>query len=142
MKVDELEKTFVEQDFIEKFIKLFGLRLFLKECIIAETYDFNNLSIDSIVLSPSGTELLEKLKKKEFSEINESILKLGIFLDFYNKDLLVDINETNYDSFFKSISEDVIKCNIKFPWIYGRTLTTNISKNLMNKKAHLKIQKF
>lgn len=122
MKIEELESQFVDQDFIDNYILLFGLKIFLNQCIIPKDYDFNRLDSKSIVLSPSGLKLLSQLKEEKYSLLDENLLKLAIFLDFYDSDLFVDVINTDCQSFSKSISEEIIKGNILFPWIYGRTL--------------------
>lgn len=141
MKADELEIKYTEQEFIEKFASLFGLKIFLNKCIISPDYDFNNLASSDIVLSESGLILLGKLKTGKFKSLDENVLKLAIFIDFYNSELLVDVEKTDYISFSKSISTDIIKGNFKFPWIYGRTLYDKYFEEFVEQESILDNEK-
>jgi hypothetical protein len=122
MKIDELESQYVDQEFINNFVLLFGLKIFLNQCIISKDYDFNRIDSKSIVLSPMGLKLFAELKETKYPQLNDNLLKLGVFLEFYSTDLYVDVIKTDYQLLSKSVSDEIISGNILFPWIYGRTL--------------------
>lgn len=122
MKEEEICKRYTDPKFINRFVVLFGLKYFLNNCIISKDYDFSKLDCKKIVLTQSGLDLYNQLIKGKFSSIDEGILKLAIFLEFYNEDLLIDVMHFDFNSFAKSISDEIIKNKILFPWIYGRTL--------------------
>jgi len=122
MKIDDLVAEYSDKTFNENFAKLFGLKYFLNNCIISKEYDFDKINTDDLVLSIEGLELLEILKSGKYSTVNESTLKLAVFLEFYNTELLIDVNQSDCKALSKSISDEIINGNLLFPWIYGRVL--------------------
>lgn len=122
LKVDDLILLHSDQDFIDKFLILYSLKVFLSNCIIAKDYNFENLSSHSIKLSSEGLKLLQKLKTTQFPSLDNSLLKLAVFLEFYQNALLIDIASTDTNSLLSSISNDITRGQIIYPWIYGRIL--------------------
>ena len=122
MKVDELTEKYSTQEFKDDFTLLYGLKYFLNNCIISKDYDFSAIKSESIVFTEAGEELYKQLLAGKFSNIDAKIIRLAVFLEFYNSDLLINVSESDYKLLEKSISDEIIKGNLLFPWIYGRTL--------------------
>ena len=122
MKKEELIEKYNEREFRLNYANFYGLKYFLNNCIISKDYDFNNLDTNPIILSKKGQELFDKLKKGKYASTHENLIKLAVFLDFYRSELLIDIDKSDYKTFVKSVSNEIINGNLLFPWIYGRTL--------------------
>lgn len=138
MNVDDLIEKYTDEAFIEKFIDLYSLNIFLSECIIPKDYNFHSLNFDSIYFSKEGETLFELLKSKNISLIEENHIKLCIFLTFNNKDLLIDIDKSDIGPLFDSISKEVKEKKILYPWIYGRLLYDKYFDEFGEQKSELK----
>lgn len=138
MNVDDLIEKYTDEAFIEKFIDLYSLNIFLSECIIPKDYNFHSLNFDSIYFSKEGETLFELLKSKNISLIEENHIKLCIFLTFNDKDLLIDIDKSDIGPLFDSISKEVKEKKILYPWIYGRLLYDKYFDEFGEQKSELK----
>ena len=121
MKIEEIDKKYTDPNFKDNFIDLFSLHLYLKKCFTKKKFDFKEVGSSAISLSEEGEKLLKKLKRK-LPRVEEDLLKIAIFLDFYNSNLLVDVDKCNIQALIKSVSKLVENQSIIFPWLYGRTL--------------------
>lgn len=122
MKIKELVKKYSAPEFKSNFTLFYGIKYFLNKCIISKDYDFTAIKSESIVLTEAGEKLYGQLISGKYSTVDPKIIRLAVFLEFYNSDLLVNVTESNYESLFKSVNDEIIKGKILFPWIFDRTL--------------------
>ncbi|MDD3877204.1 MAG: hypothetical protein PHT69_11320 [Bacteroidales bacterium] len=141
MKVEELIEKFSTPEFKKNFTLFYGIKYFLNNCIISKDYDFTAISSESIVLTEAGDKLFGQLFEGKYSNVDPKIIKLAVFLEFYNYELLVNVTESNYELLSKSVSEEIIKGNILFPWIYGRTLYDKFFEQFEEQEDVLEIEK-
>lgn len=140
MKVEEICRLYPDNEFIKKFVDLFGIKFFLNNCIINKNFDFSKLDCKAIVLSKSGEALFDKLRKGRYADSEENLLKLAVFLTFYTNELLIDVENSDYNSFVNSISSEIINNRILFPWIYGRILYDKYFDEFEEQESSLEIE--
>jgi hypothetical protein len=119
---DEILCELSSEGLAEKFMDIFSLRQLFVNAIYLDEGMFRKFTFN-IPLTDSGTTLLQKLRTIEkYKLLNEQMIKWAIFLDFYQEEILVDINRFDVDDLVKTLSESIIQKSITFPWIFGRVL--------------------
>src|SRR5471030_1406224 len=119
-KIEEIRSTYVDDNFILKFKKLFSLSLFFRRCIIGPNYNIPLSLRPTIVLSGYGIRIFEKLKKEKFNSTDEYLITFALFVEFYHEDLLIDVINTDISAVESLLNKQIIDSSIIFPWIYGR----------------------
>ena len=119
--VSELKKEYTDEVLLNKFKKLFSLKVFFELCVISEDYVLPEYKIDSIILSNYGIKTFDLIKQKHPDE-PDYLIKFCLFLEFYHEDLFIDILATDITEIENILSSQIISNSIIFPWVYGRTL--------------------
>ncbi|WP_277586811.1 hypothetical protein [Psychrobacillus antarcticus] len=112
----------VNKDYQTKLCELLILRHFFKNSFISSDYSAPSEFGESIILSSTGKMIASTLSLQSSESYTESESKLSILDIFYSDDILVDIDKTDLLRFKNTFSNEIIKGNIRFPWIYERML--------------------
>ncbi|WP_391121102.1 hypothetical protein [Psychrobacillus sp. L3] len=112
-----------------KLCELLILRHFFKNSFISSEYNAPFEFGESIILTSTGEKLVSALSILRGENYTESETKLSILDIFYSDEILVDIQKTDLLRFKNTFSNEIIKGNIKFPWIYERILYDRFFEN-------------
>ena len=117
----DLEKKYCnDQDFKDKFRKLYSLAFFMDASLKIKYYspyaDFDKL----ITLTPLGEKLLSSIE--EMDDISKSEIFMAIFAVFGWNELFIDINKTDPNPIQEFISHEILKNNFIYPWTFGHYL--------------------
>ncbi len=104
----------------QKLNELFSLRVALSNCIFINEESIEKSSID-IPFTKLGEKLYKFLTRK-LNTINPNLIKLAIFIDFYQEDFYIKVSEIDIENLEKQVSKWIINDSIRYPWIYGRDL--------------------
>lgn len=116
-----------ETEYQSKLYELLILRDFFTKSFISLDYSPSQKIGEAIELTSIGEEIASSYLNNEEYKISEC--KLNILDAFYFNDFLIDIEKTDINSLKNALSEDVIKGNIRFPWIYERMLYDKFFEN-------------
>ena len=118
----QLDREYKDEEFRKKFIKLFAVASFIRNSIVQTGYVPNERYDQAISLSESGSELLFHVKNKLADKFAPLEIKLALFSKFFHNDLLVDLNSTDVNIIWQTLSDEVVAGKMKYPWIYDRVL--------------------
>lgn len=114
------EKYYNDQDFKDKFRKLYSLAYFMDVSFKIKYYspftDFDQL----ITLTPLGEKLLSSIKG--IDDISKSEIFMAIFAVFGWNELFIDINNTDPKPIQEFISQEILNNNFIYPWTFGHYL--------------------
>jgi hypothetical protein len=116
--LEELRRSIADSTERKRIADCFALSTFYRHGVRANGYEPPATLVDAIVLSESGSNLLGRLDP----EIGESVGKFVVFLTFAYDDVFVDFQKTDIRAVKASLSEDIVKGSIKFPWVYEHLL--------------------
>ncbi|MGG2057217.1 hypothetical protein ABFY48_23155 [Lysinibacillus pakistanensis] len=127
MVLDSKEVIKNETEYQNKLSELLIIRDFFTKSFISPDYSSSQIIGEAIELTSLGEEIALSYLNNEDYTMSE--YKLNILDAFYFNDYLIDIEKTDIQSLRDALSNDVIKGNIKFPWIFERTLYDKFFEN-------------
>lgn len=116
---EQIDEIYSNPETRERILRIDCLTQLLGSCIISDAYEVPARLTAAIKLTSAGAGLVGRVQSNA-NPRNECIL--SAFLQVCWNDLLVDPDETNLDSIERSISDEIKKERILFPYIYGREL--------------------
>lgn len=116
----QLLEEYVDPSWRSKFVDITDLIEVLNDCIISNDYQIPDDLYKSIALTQAGSDLKSRLIRKE--EVSAKEAHLMCALTVGHNQLYVDIDGTDIDALCESISSQILKNRIRFPFIFGRFL--------------------
>ena len=101
--------------------ELFAIRQFLRFGLRTGSFSLSKEATDAICLTPSGTELLDRLGS--FNQENQTSLgKFAVFLTFFHQQLLVDVDNTKPGPLRELVHRNVLGGGLRYPWLFDHIL--------------------
>ncbi|WFE29317.1 hypothetical protein O7623_09045 [Solwaraspora sp. WMMD791] len=116
---DELFELYGNDSTTSTLREFLDIRHLLGTCIIDSQYRVDREMHESLTLTPLGERMREAFTKKG---IKYPEARFICFLEVFQKDLLIDLNESSYDKLASVVSEEIRSRKILFPYTYGRLL--------------------
>ncbi|MFI1763210.1 hypothetical protein ACH41H_14345 [Streptomyces sp. NPDC020800] len=116
---EQIEQIYSNAETQERILRIDCLAELLGSCIISDAYEVPARLTAAIKLTSAGAGLVSRVQSNA-NPRNECTL--SVFLQVYWNELLVDPDETILESIERSISDEIKKERILFPYIYGREL--------------------
>ncbi|KKK93722.1 hypothetical protein LCGC14_2690040, partial [marine sediment metagenome] len=113
----QLKQKYSDINFQEKFSNLFSIHLILREAITVEDYKAPVELCSNIILSQQGKNIADFLKKK-FPKFKMDTIKFVIFKIFYFRELLIDIEQMNFNKILENLNSEIRSGLIKFPYVH------------------------
>src|SRR5439155_19314243 len=92
--MSDLADEFTNAAFLKKFGNVWNLKTLLGACIMPPSYVVAPGISEAVQLTSSGTERIEKLKKR-FPSSSDASLRLALFGSLYHHDLYIDVKRTD-----------------------------------------------
>jgi hypothetical protein len=119
-QTEQLEKEYSDIDFREKFMELYSLSHFFNKGLYSPDYKPPKKLKKIIVLNEEGNKWISKIEDHLDVSIEE--IHFALFKYFYHHDLLIDLKKTKTSPILELLNSDILGGNVKFPWVYERTL--------------------
>ncbi len=117
----QLEERHKDPKFQTAFAELFALSVFFSKCLVLTGYKPPDVFEKAISLSPLGKKWIPRIQK-DVRDISLSEMNLALFVKFFHHQLFIDVATTDHDTIRKTLSTEIIRGRIRYPWIYDRLL--------------------
>ncbi|MDV6168587.1 hypothetical protein R1T16_09140 [Flavobacterium sp. DG1-102-2] len=133
-----LKKHLKDTAYISRLNELYNISHALRHCIILDDNFADNINFQ-LNLTPTGNKLFNYLKK-ENPAVNNCVIYLAIFFDFYYDKLYFDIEKFDIENLYLLIENWISQNKIKYPWIYGKELYDKYFDEFNNQEEDLSFQ--
>lgn len=136
MSKEELSAKFPDPEWRERWLQLTDISSLFSDCIIRRAYKISDDINNAIVLSAAGKRIALELQKQQVP-VKEA--KLLCFLFLAHTDVLVDVMATDVAALRGAISKQVLKGDLLYPFIFGRTLYDRAAELFEDEKPRLDV---
>jgi hypothetical protein len=130
-----LHAKYDDESWRANFFETHHLVQFLSQCILKENYKIPDDAVSLIPLTEFGTEVLNKLVRK--NDVNAKVARLLCLLNFAHREPLVDFTKIDTEDVRKFIDRQIRDGEILFPPILGRDLYDRASELFEDPRASL-----
>lgn len=116
----QLAAQYQQPEWRRKFVDLSDLLQVLGDCIIPNDYSVPDDVNSVLVLTQAGTQMKDRLIRKEHVPGKEAHLMCALTLG--HDELYLDVDTTKIDRLRELIEKQLLEGKIKFPYSYGRKL--------------------
>jgi len=116
----QLAVEYDDPDWQVKYVGFCDLMEILTQCIISADYHISDDINDALILSKAGTELVDRVHRREGIPVKEARLMCALTLG--QVDLFVDIEATNVETLASAINKQMQSGDLRFPFVHGRDL--------------------
>lgn len=133
-----LQQLYTSDTWREAFLRLWRLTSLLRSCLIKHSYRIPDDINNAIVLTAEGTAAANYLQRQEKVPVKES--RLLCLLVFAYEKPLVDVEKTNIDLLCATIAAQIVKNEIRHPYVFGRLLYDRMSQLFPDEKDYLNVE--
>jgi hypothetical protein len=121
----------------EGFLKILDIASILRKSIITRDYRIPDEANNAIHLTQAGSDIAQALARK--NEVPYKEAKLMCLLVTAYRDLLVDVERTNYLVLVDVISDQIKSGEIKHPFVFGRELYDKAADLFPDERKYLSV---
>jgi len=133
----ELARDHADPDWQQQFLRILALTSTLRESIISSDYRIPDEINNAIYLTQYGSDIAQTLTKKHDVPYKEA--KMLCFLILAYRDLLVDIEKTNYPVLVDEIGKHIKDGIIRHPFVFGRVLYDKAAELFPDEHKYLSV---
>jgi hypothetical protein len=121
----EIAEKYPDEQWRRRLLRLVYLNDFLGRSIIQANYRIPDSLNNAIVLTDVGNRILMEATRRK---IPTKEAKLMCFLELYQVDMLVDVNNTSIEAIEATVHEHTKDLRLRFPPVYGRQMYDRAAK--------------
>jgi hypothetical protein len=132
-----LATLYPDHEWRRKFIRILDVGALLRGSIIGKDYKIPDDLNNAIHLTVEGGEIAKTLTTKHDVPYKEA--KLMCFLAVAYRELLVDVEKTNYPVLVSEISDQIKSNEIRHPFVFGRILYDRAAELFSDERKYLSV---
>ena len=117
--VRDLEERYPDPGIREKLFDYLNLSMILADSIIKKDYQVPPILGQLIQLTDYGQRTYQALRKRSVPYLEARLLCL---LEVYHADILIDIDNSDYDAIVRVLDRQVADRTLSYPFVFGRLL--------------------
>lgn len=117
---EQLIEQYPDRDWQRRYISIMDVFDLLTECVIGHDYTIPDGMSDAIHLTDRGSQLVDKLVRKEKVNVKEA--RLITALTVGHRELFIDVEATDVDALVDSVGKQIQEKRIRLPFVHGRLL--------------------